>query len=838
MQKGCNWLIFAAMSAETKFADVIIPLALPKLYTYRVPRELTDHVREGMRVVVQFGRSKLYTGLVRSIHHTAPSEYQAKYIDSILDHHPIVTPQQFQLWEWISSYYLCHIGEVMNAALPGGFRLTSETKVVLNPEFDGQYDHLTDAEFLVTEALEVRHVLSLEEVSQILERKTVYPLIKSLFEKRVLLVEEELKQRYKPKVNSYVRLTEPMLDEAKLREVFDRLGKPQTQKQLEMLMSYIQLSKQYSGRVQLVKKTVLEKSVNASASVLKSLAKKEVLEIYERKEGRIQDVDADRKKETVLSEAQQTAYDQVNEKFEEKAVVYLHGVTSSGKTEIYVKLIQEAIDQGKQVLYLLPEIALTTQIITRLQKYFGKKVGIYHSRFNQNERVEIWNNLLLEGEKQYQVVLGARSAVFLPFSNLGLVIVDEEHETSFKQFEPAPRYHARDSAIVLASLHKAKALLGSATPAIESYENARSGKYGLVELNKRFGGIQLPEIFVADVKEATRKKEMKSLFTPDLVKGIEEALENKEQVILFQNRRGFSPYVMCETCGWAPECKRCDVSLTYHKYFQKLQCHYCGYGIAMPKTCPACGSTDLKLKGYGTEKIEEELALVFPEAKVSRMDLDTTRAKNAYQRIISEFEDGDIDILVGTQMVTKGLDFDNVALVGVLNADGMLNFPDFRAFERSYQLMAQVSGRAGRKKKRGKVIIQTHNPHHAVIRQVIDNDYIGLFQNQSLDRRNFQYPPYFRLIRITLKHKDPRNVEAAAAHFGRELRIKFGNRVLGPQDPLVKRVRNYYLKQLLIKVEKESSISKVREALKANIIDFQTHTEHKSTRLVVDVDPF
>ncbi|PCJ86741.1 MAG: primosomal protein N' [Flavobacteriales bacterium] len=829
------------MAPDTKFIDVILPLAVPKTYTYRIPFELNDLAEKGKRVVVQFGKSKLYSALIKNIHKSPPQDYTAKYIDSILDENPVVNEKQFELWEWMSAYYLCTIGEVMNAALPRGLKLSSETRIVFNEDFGNDYSSLNDEEFLLLEALEKNHMLCIEDVCAILDKKTVYPVIKSLIEKGAVVVEEELKERYKPKIVQYVKLWDEFHNEEKLKNVFDDLNR--APKQLELLMAYIDMSRHYSENPIEVKKIELQKRVNATATVVNQLVKKGVFEVIDKHEGRL--ISGEKTKGLVeLSKPQQKAFDSIKVQFEKKDAVLLHGVTSSGKTEIYVKLIEETIKQGKQVLYLLPEIALTTQIIKRLQKYFGDKIGVYHSKFNVNERVEVWNGLQVrnhstkrEEVRNFQIILGARSALFLPFSKLGLVIVDEEHENSFKQYNPAPRYQARDAAIVLAKIHGAKTLLGSATPSIESYRNARNEKFGLVELKERFGDVQLPEIFVADIKEAARKKQMKSHFSPMLMEEMETALGNNEQIILFQNRRGFSPFMQCETCVNIPQCKKCDVSLTYHKYFNELRCHYCGYRISLPKTCIACGDTNLKLKGFGTEKIEEELPVFFPEAKVARMDLDTTRSKNAYQRIITEFEEGAIDILVGTQMVTKGLDFDNVTLVGILNADNMLGFPDFRAFERSFQLMAQVSGRAGRKKKRGKVIIQTMDPYHTIIQQVIPNDYQSMYENEIYHRKNFSFPPFCRLIELTLRHRDIQKVNAAADFFSKNLRKKFGKRVLGPEFPVIPRIRNLYNKNILLKIEKDISLKKVKILLQDEIVNFKSDNEFKSVRVSVDVDP-
>lgn len=829
------------MSRTTYFVDVILPLAVPNLYTYRVPFEWNESIAIGKRVVVQFGKGKLYSALVRTIHENPPKQYAAKYIDSILDDAPIVNKKQFELWDWISSYYMCTIGEVMIAALPGGLRLSSETKILLNQNYKEQSANidLSDKEFLIVDALEIRQVLSLTDISGIIEQKIVYPIIKSLIEKGVVVLQEELKEKFKPKIESYVRITEYADNEENLKTIFDALER-KAPKQLDVVMAYVTLSKRYSKERVEVKKTDILKMVDGAEAALKSLEKKNVFEIYEREVGRLASFENENKISN-LNEEQQKVLDSINNQFssEKKDVILLHGVTSSGKTEIYVKLIEKAIAEGKQVLYLLPEIALTTQIINRLRKYFGETVGVYHSKFNENERVEVWNNVLnLKSEIcNFKLVVGARSALFLPFSSLGLVIVDEEHDTSFKQYDPAPRYNARDAAIYLAHIHKAKTLLGSATPSLESYFNAQEGKYGFAEMTKRFGGIQMPEILIADVKEAMRKKMMKSHFAPLLLDTITLALEKKEQVILFQNRRGFAPQLECNMCAWVPQCTNCDVSLTYHKVSNQLRCHYCGYSIKPPTKCAACGDTDLKMKGFGTEKIEEELSIFYPKARIARMDLDTTRSKFAHQHIIQDFEEGNIDILVGTQMVTKGLDFDNVSMVGILNADSMLNFPDFRSFERSYQLMAQVSGRAGRKNKRGKVIIQSQNPEHSIIQEVIANDFLSMYTNQLLDRKNFNYPPYYRLIEITIIHKDVDMVNASSKFLADALKKHFAKRVLGPEFPLVSRIRNLYHKNILLKVERDASTGQVKKILSELLVKFKSTNDYKSVRVNIDVDP-
>ncbi len=828
------------MSKETKFIDVILPLSLPNLFTYRLPDELNEFIQIGQRAVVPFGRGgKLYSALVKHIHNTPPAEYQAKYVESLLDDNPIVNSYQLQHWDWIADYYIANPGDVFNAALPGALKLASETKILLNAEFDAEFiKDLNDNEYLIYEALEVREILSLQEISEILHLKNVHKVVKSLIEKRAIVVEEDLKRKYKPKLISYVRLTEFANEEKNLEQVFSDISK--AKKQLETLMSFIKIADRYSDNPKEVKKIDLQKSTNVTSSIINQMIKKNIFEVYEVAVDRIGEYKDTLIGDKTLNEHQEIALSKIKTQFSEKDVVLLHGVTSSGKTEIYIKLIQEAIDKGKQILYLLPEIALTTQLIARLQKVFGDVIGVYHSKFNENERVEIWNTVLnFEHTKssKFQIVMGARSSMFLPYSNLGLIIIDEEHENSFKQYQPAPRYNARDASIVLANIHNAKVLMGSATPAVETYWNAKEEKYGLVEIMKRHGGVQLPEVLCADIKEATRKKKMKSHFSPLLMELMEDAFKNKEQVILFQNRRGYAPFLLCEECGHVPECNNCDVSLTYHKYQNLLKCHYCGTNKPMPTTCGVCGSARVTLKGFGTEQIEEEIPLYFPEIKVARMDADTTRTKNAYHRLITDFEEGIIDVLVGTQMVTKGLDFDNVSVVGIMNADNMLNFPDFRAFERSYQLMSQVSGRAGRKAKRGKVLIQTYDPYHPIIRQVIDHDYIGMYTDELAQRKKFKYPPFQRIIHFTFKHKDRDVLNEGAREFTNNLISKFGDRVLGPDFPVVARIKNMYLKNALLKVEREISVKKTRELVMEVKNHFEAKSDHKSMRITIDVDP-
>ncbi|UTW64696.1 primosomal protein N' [bacterium SCSIO 12741] len=817
----------------TLFVDVILPLPLNRLYTYRVPRGLNDQIQERTRVVVQFGKSKLYSALVARVHEHPPQDYQAKYIDEILDDAPIIYPEQLKFWEWMSDYYLCSMGEVMLSALPSGLNLSSQTILQIHPDFDGDFSELNDKEYLVSEALENQEKLTLQEISEILGQKTVMPLVKRLIEQKVAISEEDLKLKYKPQMVDWVRLTPSCQQEEVLQEKFDELSR--APKQLEVLMTYIKLSGWHTANPKPVKKTELYQAAEASLAQVKSLVEKGVLEVYAEELGRVGEFEDADETDFPLNEHQEKALEELRINLNEKPVTLLHGVTSSGKTELYIQLARECIRQGKQVLYLVPEIALTTQLVNRLKHRFGNRMGVYHSRFNVNERVEIWNRAL--ADDGYDVVIGARSTLFVPMPRLGLIIVDEEHETSFKQFDPAPRYHARDSAVVLASIYKAQVLLGSATPAIETYRNAQTGKFGLVSVKKRHGNIQLPEIFVDDLTKAYKRKEMKANLGPMLFQAMEEALENKEQIILFRNRRGFSPTLRCQTCGWVPQCKNCDISLTYHKYRDQLSCHYCGFHQHVPHTCPACGGHEIKLAGFGTERVEEDLSLLFPKARIARMDLDTTRNKNSYQRMLSDFEAGDTDILVGTQMITKGLDFDRVSLVGILSADNMLHYPDFRAFERSYHLMAQVAGRAGRKNKRGKVIIQSFEPEHFIIRKVIDNDYEGMVKDQLVHRRQFNYPPYSRIVLITLKHRSRELNQDAARQLARILRGRFGDRILGPETPAIARIRNLYHENILIKLSRDSSNAQLKIELLELLDEFRKSPNYKAVRLVINVDP-
>jgi primosomal protein N' (replication factor Y) (superfamily II helicase) len=822
------------LNRKTLFVDVILPVSVPNLYTYRVPFELNDFIRMGQRVVVPFGKSKLLTAIVREVHEKVPA-YSTKYLDFILDEFPIVTEKQLKLWEWMAGYYMAHIGDVMAAALPGSFKLASETKVLLNENRPADTQKLDDTEILIIDALDLRGVLDLNEIGQIIDRKTVYPIVKRLIDKGFVVVEEEIKEVFKPKTEKYLSLHPGITTEAHVEQLFKELAS--SPKKQDVLTLFLHKSNWFT-LPESVKKSDLVNEMTCSPGVLQSLIEKGIFAEELVEVGRLKPGDYALEQSKALSETQLEALIAVEDSFKEKEVCLLHGVTGSGKTEIYVELIKKTIASGRKVLYLLPEIALTTQIINRLRKYFGAKIGVYHSRFSPNERVEIWNDVLHPKFNKYDIILGARSAVFLPFNDLGLIIVDEEHETSFKQHDPAPRYNARDAAYVLTKMFGAKLLLGSATPAIETMYSAEQKNIGYVWLNQRFGGLMLPEIQCADLKEANKRKQMHGIFSAFLLDEMRQALANGEQIILFQNRRGYSPRWVCNECNAHPECTRCDVSLTYHKYQHLLTCHYCGFTMKPPTKCQVCGSSDLRMVGVGTERIEEEVTLHLGEhVRVQRMDLDTTRSKYAYQHIIDDFEQRKIDILVGTQMVTKGLDFDNVSLVGVLNTDDLLFYPDFRAFERAFQLLLQVSGRAGRKSKRGKVILQTYEPNHWIIQKVMYNDYAGMYRQELHERQNFHYPPYFRIIRITLKHKEEGYTDKAAELLAVALKDKFGNRVLGPEYPHVKRINNYFQKNITLKFEREASAIKVKAYVRACLDELAQHPQFKSCRVKLDVDP-
>jgi primosomal protein N' (replication factor Y) len=814
------------------FIDVILPIPLQKAFTYHVTQAEAEFLKPGMRVAVPFGKSKIYTALAYKTHNNPPTAYEAKTIHQILDEKPIITAHQLKHWEWIAKYYMCSLGEVMRAAMPNAFIIESETMIIKNEKADIKDADLKDEEFLIYEALQHQSSLKIQDVISILDKKRVFPVINSLVEKGILNLQEELYEKYQPKLVRYVKLHTHHKSQEKLQELLELLSRAPKQREVILALFTMEASLK-----QPIKVSELAERSGTSTSIIKTLIDKKILEEYHIRKDRVQfegEGDADVK---ILNEAQQQAFQEIESIFKEKSVALLHGVTSSGKTEIYVQLILKQLELGKQVLYLLPEIALTTQLVQRLQDYFGDKVAVFHSRYSGNERVEVWNNMLINSEKA-QVIIGARSSLLLPFSNLGLIIVDEEHESSYKQFDPAPRYHARDAAIVLANLFKAKTLLGSATPSLESYYNASQGKYGLVELNTRYNNVMMPDIELVDLADKYKRKRMKGHFSDRLIAEMTETLEEGFQIILFQNRRGFSPIIECTTCGTSPQCPNCDVSLTYHQYRDQLRCHYCGYNSAMLKSCQGCGNATLDTKGFGTEQIEEEVKTLFPDHKVARMDLDTTRGKYGFEKIINSFEQREVDILVGTQMLTKGLDFRHVKLVGIMNADNLLNFPDFRAHERSYQLMAQVSGRAGRTDLRGKVLIQTYNPHHNILQQVSTNAYKEMFTEQMNERFNFKYPPIYRLIKITFKHKDYNRVNLAADWYAKSLKQVFKSNVLGPEFPAVSRIRNLYNKNILVKIPQNQSLGKTKAAIIKIETSFNAVKDFRAVRVVLNVDNY
>lgn len=813
------------------FLDVVLPLPLERFFTYALKAEEAAFVRPGMRVAVPFGKSKVYTALAHRVHRNPPTAYQAKEIYQILDEAPLVNPHQWKHWEWVAAYYMCSLGEVVRTALPGAFLLESETMILPNKGTQVDEMDLGDDEFLVYEALQHHSSLTIGEIGEIVDRKNVLALVQRLVRKGVVLQREELQERYRPKLVRYVRLSPDHEGEGQLEALLRELER--APKQSRVLLSLFQWRASHKKPISLKE---LEKESGSSQAVIKALVDKGILEVFHLRQDRVAQGEASREaSQIVLNEPQEKALEAIREGFAQERPVLLQGVTSSGKTEIYIKLLQACLDQGKQALYLLPEIALTSQLIHRLQTYFGQCVSVYHSKYSTHERVEVWNNVMASRDKA-RIVIGARSSLFLPFHDLGLVVVDEEHESSYKQFDPAPRYHARDAAVVLAGLHRAPILLGSATPSLESRYNVDQGKYGHATMEQRYGEVLMPEIRLVDIKEASRKKRMKGHFSQPLIEAITETLAQGQQLILFQNRRGFAPVLECTTCGHVPQCPNCDVSLTYHRYNQQLRCHYCGHHRALQQQCLACGSPTLDHKGFGTQQIQEELEQFFPQARVGRMDLDTTRGKHAYEKIISAFENHEMDILVGTQMVTKGLDFRNVGLVGIMNADTMLNFPDYRAHERSFQMLTQVAGRAGRTKKRGLVLVQTYNPGHQVLQQLVANDYAAMYRVQLREREQFGYPPLWKIIKVTLKGRDFNLVNQASDWMALSLKNVLGQQILGPEFPPVARIRRDYLKNILIKIPQGRSLAQTKNGIKRIERSFHAIAKYKSVRLVYNVD--
>jgi primosomal protein N' (replication factor Y) (superfamily II helicase) len=823
---------------ETLFADLLLPVPIPRFFTYRIPLHFNAHVLSGQRAIVQFGDRKIITGIIVRLHHEPPKEYEAKYILEILEDYAVLRDTQLKFFQWMAEYYACTMGEVLNAALPSGLKLSSESRVQINPNLDleGSMELFSEKELILLRRLQTE-TLEYSEISKLLGVRTVYNILKSLVSKEAIILFEEVKEKYKPKTERRVRLARDFTAEDALENLFQALSsKP---KQEEVLLKYLQHVPVMNDPAVNVRGIVRNRLLteDISESSLHTLVKNKVMEEFETIVSRFGDADESPIQElSPLSVEQQQGLNEILTAFQTNQTTLLYGITGSGKTEIYVNLIRKALDSGSQVLYLLPEIALTTQIVQRLKKVFGKDVGVYHSKFSDNERVEVWNGIL---NGRFKFVVGVRSSVFLPFDNLGLIIVDEEHESSYKQQEPSPRYHARDAAIMLGQMHFAKVLLGSATPSVESYFNAIQGRYGLVQLTQRFGDAKLPEIRIADMGNERKNKTVKGEFSGLLLRMINETIAKKEQVIIFQNRRGYSPVLSCEDCGWAPKCVNCAVTLTYHQFKHSLVCHYCGYRETLPHQCASCSSTRLKAVGYGTEKLEEELKYHFPEAHIQRMDLDTTRTKSSYETIIDQFEKGETNILVGTQMVTKGLDFDDVSLVGIFNADRIIHFPDFRSYERAFQLITQVSGRAGRKDKTGTVVIQTAGPDHPLLRIILRNNAEAFYGMELKDRQLHSYPPFVRLIEITVKHMDKKVAQASAIAFGEMLRANLNNvTILGPTEPSIGKIRNQFLMTILIKIPKGKTDL---QQLKKSLIDLSNQLlkekEHRNTRLIIDVDP-
>jgi primosomal protein N' (replication factor Y) len=816
------------VSSIITYVDVILPLALPQDYTYAVSIDLVPFIKTGQRIIVQFGKNRFYSAIIKRIHHQKPS-VDAKLIEGIADEEPIVTETQLKFWKWISEYYMCTEGEVMNAALPSGLKLSSETKIRYNESYEGAFDNLSDEEFLIVQALRAQLELRVPDVQDLLKKKHVYPLLKTLFNLGIAISSEEIIERFKPRTESYIKLNDLYKDEEKLEQLFQELSR--APKQVEVLLAFTQLH----HKNKFIRKNELLKLSGTSAVVLAALVKRNVFTEFKLEVSRLGNFQTEEVDTPELSSDQQNTLAEIKTSFEKHKVVLLQGITGSGKTNLYMELIKEAIAENKQVLYMLPEIALTAQIINRLRKVFGNTIGVYHSKFNQNERVEIWNKVLLG---QYKIVIAARSGLFLPYQNLGLIVVDEEHDASLKQIDPAPRYQARDASIVLANYFGARVILGSATPSVESVYNTENGKYALVKLDKRYGGLDLPEVIVANVRDEMKRKRMQGSFSTFLVEEISDTLHRKEQVILFINRRGFANYQICKTCNHVYKCKNCDVSLTYHKFSHQLKCHYCGYFENAQNKCKSCGAIDLDIVGSGTQKIEDELAELFPVARIGRLDYDATKTKNGHAEIISKFENREIDILVGTQMVSKGLDFDHVTLVGVINADQLIFHPGFRSFERAFQLLTQVAGRAGRRSKKGRVVLQTADPTHPVIQNVIHNNFKAMYERELTTRRQFLYPPFARVIEVQLRHKEVQRVEKASLFLANQLRKSDQGKVLGPATPYISRINNLYIRDVLLKSTTQTKdLTGMKNALQQIIDQMKALPELKGVTIHVNVDP-
>lgn len=817
------------------YAEIILPLPLYGTYTYAVPADMQRDMQVGCRVLVQFGKKKYYTGIVEYIHDKHPG-YDVKPMMALLDPHPVVRYPQLKLWNWISEYYLCSVGEVFKAAVPTGLKPESETFISLNDDFESPDGvKLTDRQAMVLMLLEERKRLRISDIESELKIKTAAHIISGMLEEGIVKIDEKVVEKYHAKKETIITLNAARGDHEQLHEFFDMVARSRQQE--KTLIAYLDLSgwmHPSNPLEEVTRRLLLEKS-GVTPGILKAVIDKGIFHQEKKKINRFNNLTGGSISPAPLSPAQKCASDEIRAQFRNRQTVLLHGVTGSGKTEIYTHLIASALHDGNQVLYLVPEISLTTQLTDRLRDALGDRLLVYHSKFSDNERVDIWQRLLTTNEPL--VVLGARSSVFLPFAHLGLVIIDEEHESSFKQYDPAPRYNARDTAMVLASMHGAKVLLGSATPSIETYYKATTGKYGLVTLSERYEGSVLPGVEIVDMREQRKKKLNNGILSAPLANRVGEALQEKRQAILFQNRRGFAPVVVCRQCGWTPKCENCDVSLVYHKYSNLLKCHYCGYTRSLPTLCPACGQNSIEIYGYGTERIAEEVQRAFPDSRVSRMDLDTTRNKDSYQEIIEKFARHDTDILVGTQMVTKGLDFGEVRVAGVINADTLLNFPDFRSNERAFNMLEQVAGRAGRRKEKGQVLIQTTDPTNPVLEFVKHHDYIGYYEREIKERERYGYPPFTKVINIYLRNKDSATVDRAAVTYTQRLRQIFGKRVLGPEKPFVSRVALWYIQSIMLKVEANVSMKKVKEILRHIFEQEAAHPDMKSTQIYYDVDP-
>lgn len=818
--------------AQQYFAEIILPLALPGTFTYEISPADLPYLKIGQRVSVPFGTQKLYTGIVHSFHQNKPEIFKTKTIDSILDTEPLVTEIQIKFWEWLASYYMCSLGEVYRNVFPSALKWESETFVKFIGSLQDIQEELTDEERMVVQQLDKKGLLSVSEIAKIVERKSTISIIKSLWDKGLVLLDEVLKEKYTPKIERFVRVKpELKTDEKLFNASLEQLKNASKQRE-----TILQLIVEEAQSPKPIKISQFLKKYGGSHSMMNSLAEKGMIEIYQLETSRIEEVSNDIVDTELLNYEQSQALKIIGENFQENKTVLLHGVTSSGKTEIYIKLIEQYLEEDRTTLFLLPEISITSQMVERIRKHFGDMVGIYHSKFNQNERVELWNKTL---NGDYKIIIGARSALFLPFQDLGLVVVDEEHESAYKQTDSKPYFHARDMALVLGKYHGARVILGSATPSLESYYNAQSGKYGYVQLTKRFSDVQMPKIELVDLRQALRNKEITGDISLIMQDAIRDTLKEGKQVLIFQNRRGFAPVMECLSCGHSPFCPNCDVPLTYHKFSNLLKCHYCGHAQAKPNKCYNCQSLELTTKGIGTEQIEIQLQSMFPDKKIARMDVDAMRKKHAYEKTIEAFEQQEIDILVGTQMVAKGLDFSNIGLVGVIRADSLLNFPDFRAHEKAFQLLTQVAGRAGRRKEQGRVLIQTFNPDHQVLQNVTRYDYEKTAKDILYERKSFLYPPFLRLIQISFRHAKAERVDKVSQEFVKLLLPYFdAKHLLGPEEPSIGRIRNLFIRNVLIKIPEKASPQKVKILIQKSIESLQTIQAFRSVRIDIDVDPY